>query len=263
MDVQQSLAKSGNASFSGTTATVALIGPFSCQFAHAGDSKAVLFEIGEIPEILFQTREHTPSLPEERSRIEAHGGSVADVAASYRGAPQVSRVFFKGENFPGLAMSRSIGDVKCHEIGVTEEPEVQTIDFGPSLNWWEPFRGDGCHSGVSTGCNGDSGQAAENLRVLVIASDGLWDVVPIREVGDVVAQHGRKNRQNAADELMALASSRWTDAHGISDDVSVLVHWISEPVNSSNFVIEEETAYDGPFLENDEFGPRFTHRPSR
>ena len=25
--------------------------------------------------------------------------------------------------------------------------------------------GDGCHSGVSTGCNGDSGQAAENLRV--------------------------------------------------------------------------------------------------
>ena len=165
MDVHQRLEKSGNASFSGTTATVALIGPSSCQFAHAGDSKAVLFEIGECPEVLFATREHTPSLPEEKSRIEALGGVVKPFAASYRGAPQVSRVFFKGENFPGLAMSRSIGDVKCHEIGVTEEPEVQTIDFGSSLQWWDPFGGDGCHSGVSTGCNGDSGQAAENLRV--------------------------------------------------------------------------------------------------
>jgi len=34
------------------------------------------------------------------------------------------RVWFKHSGAPGLAMSRSIGDYKAHEIGVIAEPEV-------------------------------------------------------------------------------------------------------------------------------------------
>ena len=37
------------------------------------------------------------------------------------------RVWMKNENYPGLAMSRSIGDGIAHNIGVSDLPEI--IEF--------------------------------------------------------------------------------------------------------------------------------------
>jgi hypothetical protein len=34
----------------------------------------------------------------------------------------IMRVYFKGKEAPGLAMSRSIGDTDAHTIGVIEQP---------------------------------------------------------------------------------------------------------------------------------------------
>ena len=34
----------------------------------------------------------------------------------------INRVYFKGREAPGLAMSRSIGDTDAHTIGVIEKP---------------------------------------------------------------------------------------------------------------------------------------------
>ena len=39
------------------------------------------------------------------------------------------RVWKKGCNTPGLAMSRSIGDTEAHKIGVISEPDLKEIEL--------------------------------------------------------------------------------------------------------------------------------------
>ena len=65
------------------------------------------------------SKDHKPNLPEEKLRIEASGGMVD----SYHGpsGQQLGphRVWVKGMPYPGLAMSRSIGDQVAASVGVS------------------------------------------------------------------------------------------------------------------------------------------------
>jgi hypothetical protein len=57
----------------------------------------------------------------ERNRIINSGGRVDKyVNNGIKAGPY--RVWVKGENYPGLAMSRSIGDLIATTVGVTSEP---------------------------------------------------------------------------------------------------------------------------------------------
>ncbi len=91
---------------SGTTVTVAVVKEGWIHLGHVGDSRAILVrKIGTeiIPVVL--TRDHKPHLAEEKSRIEQHGGVVKIM--KHDGS---SRVFCKRKNYPGLSMSRALGD---------------------------------------------------------------------------------------------------------------------------------------------------------
>lgn len=59
----------------------------------------------------------------------------------------MQRVWLKNHEFPGLAMSRSLGDKLAHTVGVIPEPDFQCV----SLN------------------------KEDNEYIVVSASDGLWD----------------------------------------------------------------------------------------
>ena len=59
-----------------------------------------------------------PMREDEKLRIIEKGGEVSDKLA---GAP---RVYRKNDEVPGLAVSRSIGDIVAHEVGVSCEPEI-------------------------------------------------------------------------------------------------------------------------------------------
>lgn len=69
------------------------------------------------------------------------------------------RVWLKHKQVPGLAMTRSIGDMAAASVGVTAEPEIKVI---PNLSQRDKF--------------------------LVIASDGIWDRLSNQEIMMLIAK---------------------------------------------------------------------------
>ena len=64
------------------------------------------------------------------------------------------RVWMKHENIPGLAMTRSFGDVMASKVGVISEPDI--LEFEIQKGKWLI--------------------KLEN-KFMVIASDGLWEFI--------------------------------------------------------------------------------------
>lgn len=67
------------------------------------------------------SKDHKPNNEQEKTRIEKHGGKVEKyIEKGMKIGPY--RVWKKGETYPGLAMSRSIGDLVASKIGVICTP---------------------------------------------------------------------------------------------------------------------------------------------
>jgi len=131
-----------SAQMSGTTATVAVHdhGQNKITMAHVADSTAVLGKIvnKEITAVQL-TRDHKPNLKDERARIEKNGGRVVfDGYANHR-------IYAKNARYPGLNMSRCLGDLMGHaDCGIIAEPEVTKFEI-------------------------DKGK-----EILLLCSDGVW-----------------------------------------------------------------------------------------
>jgi serine/threonine protein phosphatase PrpC len=125
----------------GATGVVLLRAGEALFAAHCGDSRAVLCR-GGAP--LRLTEDHKPNLPRERERVEALGGRV-DYARCWRVIVDPGG----GRPASGLAVSRSFGDADFKEPLplVTATPDVTRATLTPA----DAF--------------------------VVVASDGLWDVV--------------------------------------------------------------------------------------
>ena len=68
------------------------------------------------------THDHKPELKKEEARIVNKGGRVEPCVDENGGYIGPNRVWLKDENLPGLAMSRSLGDLVGASVGVTWEP---------------------------------------------------------------------------------------------------------------------------------------------
>merc|ERR1719482_373294 len=109
--------------FSGTTATVAAVKGSQVTFAHVGDSTGCVYRVANgNATLVCRTRDHVPNIPEERARILRAGGRVSEETF---GGVSAFRVYQSGQNLPGLAMSRSLGDSVAHMCGVSSEPEIK------------------------------------------------------------------------------------------------------------------------------------------
>ena len=136
--------------YSGTTACYGLVIGNKLIMANVGDSRAILGRRGRWNrmEAMDLTVDHKPEDPEERVRIEYSGGAVAQQEYDPGQFEGPFRVFRAGTSAPGLAMSRSLGDLEAEKVGVIPDADTST---------WEFKRGD---------------------ELLLIASDGLWEVRP-------------------------------------------------------------------------------------
>ncbi|KAG2482439.1 hypothetical protein HYH03_018610 [Edaphochlamys debaryana] len=149
----------------GSTAAVALVRGDTLAVAHAGDSRVVLSENGVAQAL---TEDHKPDTPAERERITNAGLFVGQRPG---GVPRVGG---------SLAMSRAMGDVKFKDPSlpverqaVTAAPDTTAVHLAPA-----PPPADPAEAGAGAGAPG----CGSGGRLLVVACDGLWDVMSRQQV---------------------------------------------------------------------------------
>jgi serine/threonine protein phosphatase PrpC len=101
------------------------------------------------------------------------------------------RVWLATADIPGLAMSRSLGDVVAHSVGVTSEPEMHHLLIPAEMTW------------------------------LIFASDGLWEFMSNDEVVAMTAKAPSVGK--AIDALITEATDRWMRKEQIVDDTTVVI----------------------------------------
>jgi len=191
--------------------------------ANVGDCRAIVASAGWGNKIIpaQMSQDQNPDRPDERKRIESMGGVVGMVymgdddeqeqVISVEQASTVeedlgpARVFFQPNVweppnhacFPGLAMSRSLGDTILDELGVLPIPEVSVRTLKPKD------------------------------KFMVVASDGIWQVLSNEEVVKVVCDAGGDPKA-ASEELYNEAKVRWENEAGgpYRDDISVFVIYL-------------------------------------
>jgi len=181
-----------DAEFSGTTLSMAIVRDNHLTGVNIGDSRVVLGreKNGTIVPIEI-THDHKPDTPKEKERILATGGRV--FAVEYDdGIDGPPRVWLGHMDVPGLAMSRSLGDVVAHSAGVISEPDFTEFDLDPEAD-----------------------------KFLVIATDGLWEFITNQETIEMV--EGQVGPAQAVDTLVTEAGTRWMQEEQVIDDTTVIV----------------------------------------
>lgn len=178
--------------FSGTTLSMAIIRGNHLTGINIGDSRVILGK--EDKGVLgFQdiTFDHKPDTPQEKERILACGGRV--FAVEYDdGIDGPPRVWLGHMDIPGLAMSRSLGDVVAHSAGVISDPEFTEYELNP-----------------------------ETDRFLVVATDGLWEFVDNQQAVELVDE--QVGPTDAVDVLVTEAATRWMQEEQVIDDTTIIV----------------------------------------
>jgi len=188
-----------SAQMSGTTASVVIHNHAEKKIlvSHVADSTIVLGQYVDgdknKPEAVQLTRDHKPDLPDERARIEKAGGRVVfDGYANHR-------IYAKNARYPGLNMSRCLGDLLGHaDAGCSAEPEVTERKI------------------------------EDNDFLLLLCSDGVWEFVkPITAV-KMVAEFGSKKAMQAADRLAKVSWDAWIKEEGgsVVDDITVVAIYL-------------------------------------
>ncbi|XP_021739060.1 probable protein phosphatase 2C 72 [Chenopodium quinoa] len=160
---------------SGATAVVVIKQGADLVIANLGDSRAVL---GTITEFGVQATQLTvdlkPDVPAEADRIKQSKGQVF----ALEDETHIPRIWQPEENIPGLAMSRAFGDFNMKSYGLIAIPEVSHH----RLNSEDHF--------------------------LVLASDGVWDVLSNEEVVSVV--WSAENKEAATEAVTYRARAAWS-----------------------------------------------------
>ncbi|KAK8936280.1 putative protein phosphatase 2C 12 [Platanthera zijinensis] len=164
-------------SYSGTTAMTIIKQGKDLVIANLGDSRAVLATLcsdGMLKAVQLTT-DLTPSLPQEAERIRRSNGRVF----ALKDEPSVHRIWAPNDNHAGLAMARAFGDFQLKNYGLVALPElsyhrVTNRDF-----------------------------------FIVLATDGVWDVLSNEEVVSIVSSAGKGGGGEAAKLVVEAACKAW------------------------------------------------------
>ncbi|XP_028764464.1 probable protein phosphatase 2C 65 [Neltuma alba] len=181
---------------SGTTAVTVIQQGDQLIIANLGDSRAVLCTRGDDAELhpVQLTVDLKPDIPSEAMRIQNCEGRVFAAAEE----SQVYRIYMPDEDCPGLAMSRAFGDFCLKDYGLISVPDV----FYRKITKQDEF--------------------------VVLATDGIWDVLSNAEVISIVASAPR--RSMAAKMLVRHAVSVWRYKYPNAkiDDCAVICLFLHE-----------------------------------
>lgn len=135
-----------------------------------------------------------PGLPCEAKRIRSCNGCVY----ALKEEPHVQRVWLPNENYPGLAMSRAFGDFILKDHGVIATPDI----------WYH--------------------RLTSSDQFIVLASDGVWDVLSNEEVASIVWMV--ESEEEAARAVVEAATAAWAKKFPSSrvDDCTVVCHFLQK-----------------------------------
>eukprot|EP00397_Hematodinium_sp_SG-2012_P025345 GEMP01026467.1.p1 GENE.GEMP01026467.1~~GEMP01026467.1.p1 ORF type:complete len:338 (+),score=48.95 GEMP01026467.1:56-1069(+) len=178
-----------DASNSGASVAIVVVHEHFVEAAHVGDTRGVqAVQRGKAFQAFDLTRDHRCDNPDEKRRLEQCGGVVRPGQGTYP-----SRLYSFGCEEPGISISRSIGDLLAHTLGVSQNPDIeQTTKDSPGF--------------------------------VILATDGLWTFITSQEAVDIVKMYPNE-AQTAADNLYQLAVKRWTDNDPNVDDITVVIAW--------------------------------------
>mmetsp|Transcript_126125 Transcript_126125/g.251890 ORF Transcript_126125/g.251890 Transcript_126125/m.251890 type:complete len:479 (+) Transcript_126125:112-1548(+) len=203
---------------SGCTALAVLRHPDcdSIWVGHVGDTRAILVAPGH--GVLHESRDHKVSIPEERERVQNSGCRV-DTLIHPDGSEE-ARVFLENKGYPGIMMTRSLGDLCVKKNGVIAEPEV--------VNW--PTKD--CPPGTR----------------LILATDGAFEFLSSAEVADILfkALDQGKTDQEAVEAILEEAKGAWAEYEDdYCDDITVLMVTLDAPALPPIEVCKEKDCLAG------------------
>ncbi|CAD8143716.1 unnamed protein product [Paramecium pentaurelia] len=180
---------------SGTTATLIVIRDQVIHCAWVGDSRAILCSKQQNKLITTDLSiDHKPHLLKEKKRIENQGGAVNTYKLQNGQSVGPSRVYIKGASFPGLAMSRSIGDQIAEQVGVSHVPDIKQH------------------------------QITRDDLFIIIGSDGLWEFLDNNQIVEITHQYFLNNDpQGACQKLIQESKTQWKKFSEGVDDITVIV----------------------------------------
>ncbi|XP_050372702.1 probable protein phosphatase 2C 33 [Argentina anserina] len=185
---------------SGTTAVTMVKQGQDLVIANIGDSRAVLGTRDQDGSLIAVqlTVDLKPNLPREAERITLCKGRVF----ALHNEPDVTRVWLPNSNSPGLAMARAFGDFCLKDYGLISVPDV------------------------SYRC------LTEKDEFVVLATDGIWDVLSNKEVVEIVAA---SPRAAAARALVELANQAWKFKYSYAkvDDCAVVCLFLTSSASDN------------------------------
>ena len=184
-------------SLSGSTCTSIILNQEKIISLNLGDSRTVLArnENGKYIAVNLST-DHKPNIKEERKRILINGGRIKpfydDKTKKFIGT---DRIWIREDDLPGLAMTRSFGDIIAHSVGVISQPEIKRYGF-----------------------NG-------NEKFIILASDGIWEYITSQECVNIIKDFYEKNLDaiGAIHYIMNEAFNRWKKYDEIIDDITIIL----------------------------------------
>ncbi|XP_062223330.1 probable protein phosphatase 2C 14 isoform X2 [Phragmites australis] len=204
MDRDLKLHKNIDCFFSGTTAVAVIKQGLNLIIGNLGDSRAVLGTRNENNQLVAVqlTVDLKPNIPSEAQRIRQRKGRIFALPEE----PDVARVWLPKYNSPGLAMARAFGDFCLKDHGVISMPDVSYHHI------------------------------TEKDEFIVLATDGVWDVLSNEEVVSIVSR--ATSRTSAARFLVESAHRAWRSRFPTSkvDDCAVVCLFLNtdEPSESSS-----------------------------
>ncbi|GLT87816.1 hypothetical protein SLE2022_058760 [Rubroshorea leprosula] len=220
---------------SGTTAVTLIKQGQHLIIGNVGDSRAVLGTRDEDNSLISVqlTVDLKPNLPAEAERIRKCRGRVF----ALHDEPEVARVWLPNNDSPGLAMARAFGDFCLKDFGLISVPEIS-------------YR-----------------RLTEKDEFVVLATDGIWDVLSNKEVVDIVASAPAQS--SAARAVVESAVRTWRYKYPTSkvDDCAVVCLFLdskSNNLSTASIAKEQPNSVDqvknGMEKDTDLSGPTILHR---
>lgn len=187
--------------YSGTTALSIVRQGETVFIANVGDSRAVLATTSDDDGSLVAvqlTVDFKPNLPQEAERIIQCQGRVFCL----QDEPGTHRVWLPDVESPGLAMSRAFGDYCIKDYGLISVPEVTQRNI------------------------------SSKDQFVVLATDGVWDVISNQEAVDIVSS--TPDKAKSSKRLVECAVHAWKrKRRGIAiDDISAICLFLHPPISS-------------------------------